>query len=87
MNIQKKIIFIHKNIYNQLILDENNLDLIGNITEFNSNFYKIPLNHFRFHNEIKIDNITLKMINGENINYKTSKFEDIIELQNVSYKN
>lgn len=84
-SIQKKIIFIHKNIYNQLILDENNLDLIGNITEFNSNFYKIPLNHFRFHNEIKIDNITLKMINGENLNYKTSKFEDIIELQNVSY--
>lgn len=86
-SIQKKIIFIHKNIYNQLILDENNLDLIGNITEFNSNFYKIPLSHFRFHNEIKIDNIILKMINGENLNYKTSKFEDIIELQNVSYKN
>lgn len=86
-SIQKKLIFIHKNIYNQLILDENNLDLIGNVTEFNSTFYKIPLSYFKFYNEIKINNITLKMINGENLNYKISKFNDIIELQNISYIN
>lgn len=83
--VKKKILLLHKNIYNELILNENNFELIGNITEYNSTFYKISIEYFKFLNKIEINNIILKMINGENLNCMYKHFDDIIELQNISY--